>query len=289
MLIRPLHTPDECRAVAALERTIWGYRDAEDVMPPGILLVSVKRGGVLLGAFEGDAMVGYAYAVPSMKDGRPALWSHALGVVERARGRGLGAALKVAQREQAIRMGIDLVEWTADPLQAATAHLNFTRLGAVVEEYEENLYGDSSSELHAGAPTDRFVIEWHLSTPHVERRLAAGGRESSAAGGRRKAARPIGVRDSAVVSAVLVNPAEAAGGWLAPGVPHLDVEGARVLVEIPPRFTAMLRERPELALEWRLTTRGIFQAYFARGYRVVDFFLSRAQGGGQYLLARAAS
>lgn len=280
---------DDCRSVAALERAIWGYRDPEEVIPPGIVLVSLKRGGLLLGAFAGEAMVGYTYAVPSVKEGRQALWSHALGVVEGARGQGAGAALKAAQRQHALRMGIDLIEWTADPLQAAAAHLNFARLGAVVEEYEENLYGASSSALHGGAPTDRFVIEWHLSTPHVERRLAAGGPKGDSEGRRRKAARPIGVRDGAVVSAVLVNPAHAEGEWLVPGDPDLEVEGSRVLVEIPPRFTAMLCERPDLALEWRLSTRRAFQAYLARGYRVVDFFLSRERGGGQYLLARAAS
>ena len=70
-------------------------------------------------------------------------------------------------------MGIDLIEWTYDPLQALNAHLNFAKLGVVVEEYEENIYGESSSPLHRGTPTDRFVAEWRLREPHVERRIAA--------------------------------------------------------------------------------------------------------------------
>ena len=170
MTIRELTTIEDCRAVAALEREIWGYTDAEDVVPPPVLIVSVKRGGILLGAFDpAGEMQGFVYSIPSIKDGRPAQWSHMLGVVPAARDAGLGMRLKLAQRDRALAMGIDLIEWTYDPLQALNAHLNFARLGVVVEEYEENIYGESSSALHRGSPTDRFVAEWRLGAPHVAR------------------------------------------------------------------------------------------------------------------------
>jgi predicted GNAT superfamily acetyltransferase len=229
-------------------------------------------------------MKGFVYSMPALKDGRSTQWSHMLAVTSDARDNGVGAALKLAQRRHALRMGVDLIEWTYDPLQALNAYLNFSKLGIVVEEYEENIYGESSSALHRGTPTDRFVAQWNLSTPHVERRIAAatlppGGRATRSA---------IGVRDSSVLGAVLVNPSRASGEWLAPGEASIDVEGARVLVEIPAGFTEMQGREPGLALEWRLATRGIFQAYFARGYRVVDFFLAREHGRGHYLLARAA-
>ena len=164
MHIRPLTTLEECRQVAALEKTVWGYTDAEDVVPPPVLIVSIKRGGILLGAFDdGGSMRGFVYSMPAIKDGRPTQWSHMLGVTPEMRAAGLGARLKLAQRQAALDMGIDLIEWTYDPLQAANAHLNFAKLGIVVEEYEENIYGESSSPLHSGTPTDRFVAEWRLS------------------------------------------------------------------------------------------------------------------------------
>jgi predicted GNAT superfamily acetyltransferase len=262
MLIRPLTTLEECRKVAELEKQVWGYTDAEDVVPPPVLIVSIKRGGALLGAFD-DAgeMKGFVYAIPALKDGRPTQWSHMLGVTTDARNSGLGAALKLAQRERALQMGIELIEWTYDPLQALNAHFNFAKLGVVVEEYEENIYGDSSSPLHRGTPTDRFVAEWHLSTPHVGRRIAGADR--------------IRARDSAVSAAVLVNPSRRAGQWLEPGPSALDVDAARLLVEIPTGYTDMLARQPDLALDWRLATRAIFQAYFGRGYRAVDFILAR--------------
>src|SRR5262245_13641505 len=125
MHIRPLTTLDECRQVAALERAVWNYNDAEDIVPPPVLIVSIKRGGILLGAFDdGGVRRGVVYSMPAIKDGRATQWSHMLGVVPEMRAAGLGARLKLAQRDAALAMGLDLVEWTYDPLQAANAHLN---------------------------------------------------------------------------------------------------------------------------------------------------------------------
>lgn len=271
MVIRPLTTLEDCRRVVALEKQVWGYTDAEDVVPAPVLIVSIKRGGVLLGSFD-DAgeMTGFVYSIPGWKHGRPMQWSHMLGVVADARSAGLGRLLKLAQREATLAMGIDLIEWTYDPLQALNAHLNFTRLGAVVEEYEENIYGESSSPLHRGSPTDRFVAEWHLNEPHVVRRTTGGGGAV--------------MRDASVASAPVVNPSNP-GTWLEPSEGELAHESRRVLVEIPTGFSDMQAAVPDLALEWRMTTRRIFQSYFARGYRAVDFFLSREARRGQYLLA----
>jgi predicted GNAT superfamily acetyltransferase len=271
--IRPLTTIDECRQVAALERSVWGYTDAEDVVPPPVLVVSIKRGGILLGAFDDEGvMKGFAYSIPAVKAGRLSQWSHMLGVAEDSRSSGVGLMLKLAQRQAAIDMGVDLIEWTYDPLQAVNAHLNFARLGTVVSEYERNIYGQSSSPLHGGTPTDRFVAEWHIREPHVERRLQA-------AGG------PL-VRDGTLAQALVINPSAGSGGpALRPGKADLSQDARRLLVEIPSGFSQMLETDVALALEWRLATRAIFEHYFARGYRAVDFFLSREAGRGHYLLA----
>jgi predicted GNAT superfamily acetyltransferase len=272
VIIRPLETIDDCRQVANLERIVWGYTDAEDVVPPPVLIVSIKRGGILLGAFDDrGAMRGFVYSIPGIKNGRLVQWSHMLGVVPGARDAGLGATLKLAQRDAALAMGIDLIEWTYDPLQAMNAHLNFAKLGVVVEEYEENIYGESSSPLHRGTPTDRFVAEWRLREPHVERRIAAIGQPT--------------VRDSSVAAAPVVNPSALVGEWLAPGEGNLSLDDRRILVEIPVGFGEMQQHDPSRALDWRLATRAIFQSYFARNYRAVDFFLSREARRGHYLLS----
>ena len=271
MHIRPLTTLDDCRRVVALEKQVWGYTDAEDVVPAPVLIVTIKRGGVLLGAFDDQGeMTGFVYSIPGWKKDRPTQWSHMLGVVADARSAGLGRRLKLAQREATLAMGIDLMEWTYDPLQALNAHLNFTKLGVVVEEYEENIYGESSSPLHRGSPTDRFLAEWRLNEPHVLRRINS-------------EATPL-MRDASVASAPVVNPSKP-GPWLEPGEGELAHESRRVLVEIPVGYNDMQAAVPDLALAWRMATRRIFQSYFGRGYRAVDFFLSREARRGHYLLA----
>src|SRR5687767_1739894 len=209
--IRPLTTLDDCHKVVALEKQIWGYTDAEDVVPAPVLIVTIKRGGILLGSFdEAGAMNGFAYSIPGIKNGRTMQWSHMLGVTAAARSANLGTRLKLAQREATRAMGLDLIEWTYDPLQAMNAHLNFAKLGVVVEEYEENIYGESSSVLHRGSPTDRFVAEWHVRTPHVERRLAAWDQPH--------------FRDGGVADAPVVNPSHDGGGTIAPGPADLTLE-----------------------------------------------------------------
>ncbi|MEO6213097.1 MAG: hypothetical protein ABIP65_05660 [Vicinamibacterales bacterium] len=271
MPIRALTTLEDCKTVAALEKVVWGYTDAEDVVPPPVLIVSIKRGGILLGSFDdaGD-MSGFVYSIPSLKDGRPAQWSHMLGVTERARSAGVGTRLKLAQRQATLDMGLDLIEWTYDPLQALNAHLNFAKLGVIVEEYEENIYGESSSPLHRGTPTDRFVAEWRVREPHVERRISGG---------------VIPLKDASILAAPVVNPSRDGPTWNAPSEGDLTVDARRLLVEIPTGFHDIQRESPDLALEWRLRTRRIFQEYLGRGYRVVDFFLAREARRGHYLLA----
>ena len=271
--IRPLTTLEECRQVAALERDVWALADAEDVVPPHLLVVSVKRGGILLGAFDDRAVLkGFVYSIPAIRDGQLTHWSHLLGLAPDARGAGIGLELKRAQRSSALPMGIELIEWTYDPLQAANAHLNLARLGAVAREYAENVYGDSSSPLHRGTPTDRLVAEWHLREPHVARRLADRGAGL--------------LRDAAVASAPVVNPPRPGKPSMQPGVANLAADAPRLLVEIPGTFGQMQAEDPDLALAWRLHTREIFQRYFAAGYRAVDFFLASDATRGQYLLAR---
>jgi predicted GNAT superfamily acetyltransferase len=272
MQIRPLTSIDECRQVAALEREIWGLTGVEETVPPHVLIVSIKRGAILLGAFDaGGVMQGFVYSTPGVKNGVLTQWSHMLGVLPPVRESGVGARLKLAQREAALQMGIALIEWTFDPLQALNAHLNFAKLGIVAEEYGENVYGESGSPLHRGSPTDRLVAEWHLTRPHVERRIAAWGQ-------------PV-VRDRSVAGAVLVNGSLETAAGLAPGRADLAADARRLLVEIPSRFQE-LQENPDLALAWRLHTREIFQAYFDRGYCALDFFLARNAGRGHYLLAR---
>jgi predicted GNAT superfamily acetyltransferase len=270
MQLRDLHTLDDFRAVVAMEREVWHFDVGEDTVPLPILAVTVKRGGILIGAFDEGRMVGFVYSLPGMKDGEPMQWSHMLGVVESHRRGGTGRVLKLEQRARALARGLDLIEWTFDPLQAVNAHLNFRRLGIVAEEYLENVYGESTSPLHGRMPTDRLVAQWWIRRPHVERRL-----ETEA---------PL-VRSAEVAQAPVVNPTRELGKWRVCDCVDLSLTDRRLFVEVPMGFTEMIAEDPTLATRWRLAAREIFQHYFGRGYRAVDFFLNPDAGRGVYLLA----
>lgn len=270
MVLRDLKTLDDFKQVVALEKAIWGV-DYEDVVCAPILAVTVKRGGVLIGAFDEGRMVGFVYSLPGIRNRKPTQWSHMLGVIDEYRNAGLGRTLKLEQRLRSIDLGCDLIEWTFDPMQALNAHLNFVRLGVVVEEYGINLYGESSSRLHRGTPTDRFIAQWWIAEPHVVRRIEA---QQLAV-----------LRAPEVADAHLVNRTTLAGPWLTCSSYDLDRTEPRLWVEIPTGFTDMQAEHPSLALEWRMATRAIFTTYFGRGYRVLDFALDRVSGRGRYLLA----
>jgi predicted GNAT superfamily acetyltransferase len=63
--------------------------------------------------------------------------------------------------------GIDLMEWTFDPLEIKNAYFNVERLGAVVRRFVRNQYGTTTSHLHGGLPTDRCTAEWWVSSERV--------------------------------------------------------------------------------------------------------------------------
>lgn len=274
MYLRELTTIDDFRRVFALEQRVWGYTSLEDAVPVPILIVSRKIGGLLIGAFDpGDELVGFAYSLPGVKDGRPFQWSHMLGVVETHRNRGVGWLLKLEQRRLTLGMGLELVEWTFDPLQALNAHLNFVKLGAIVREYHLDVYGESSSTLHRGTPTDRFVAEWWLRSTRVQERVEAVGRGTP-------------VQPSLPADAAFVNDVFARGEWLAPGPARLSIDADSLSVIIPTGFTEMLQHDVGLAREWRAATREIFSTYLSRGYEVTDFLLERAKRRGVYILSR---
>lgn len=164
-LIRELSGERELREVVALQKTIWGFEDA-DLLPFRMMVVATKIGGQLLGGFVDDRMVAFCLAIPGLKPpARPYLHSHMLGVLPEYRNHGLGRQLKLRQRDDALARGLDLIEWTFDPLELKNAHFNIEKLGAVIRRYVRNQYGMSSSPLHGGIPTDRCVAEWWIRKP----------------------------------------------------------------------------------------------------------------------------
>jgi predicted GNAT superfamily acetyltransferase len=165
-----LKTNEQFDSAVALQDEVWSYDDANR-MTQKVFLLASHIGGQVLGAYDGEKLVGYAMSLPGIRNGKAYLHSHHLAVLAEYRNAGVGRRLKLAQREDALARGIELMEWTFDPLEIRNAHLNVARLGAVIRRYKRNFYGESSSPLHGGLPTDRIIAEWWLKSDRVERAL----------------------------------------------------------------------------------------------------------------------
>lgn len=173
IVIRRCEGLDELRTCVALQKEIWNFTDAE-LVPLRMFVVAEKVGGQVMGAFEGREMVGFALSVPGARAGHTYLHSHMLAVRKEHRNSGLGRRLKLLQREDALARGIELIEWTFDPLEIKNAYLNIEKLGAVSRRYNINQYGVTSSPLQGGLPSDRLIAEWWLKSKRVETLMATG-------------------------------------------------------------------------------------------------------------------
>jgi predicted GNAT superfamily acetyltransferase len=166
--IRGLTAHSEFQDAVRLQQQIWGFEEIE-LLPLRLFVVALKVGGQVFGAFDGQRMIGFCLAIPGLKaGGKSYLHSHMLGVLPEYRDAKVGKRLKLAQREEALGRGIDLIEWTFDPLEIKNAFFNMERLGAVVRRYVYNQYGTTTSHLHGGLPTDRCIAEWWIGSPRAQ-------------------------------------------------------------------------------------------------------------------------
>ena len=173
LVLRNCTTLEEFQLCVALQKEVWGFSDAE-LVPLRIFSLAPKIGGQVVGAWEGDTLVGYAMAIPGSRNGHPYLHSHMVAVKEGHRNTGLGRKIKLFQREDAIAHGYELMEWTFDPLEIKNAYFNLERLGAIARRYNVNQYGITNSPLQGFLPTDRLVAEWWMTSSRVEAVLSSG-------------------------------------------------------------------------------------------------------------------
>jgi len=163
----------EFAACLEVERAVWRSSDI-DLVPLPLFVVAAEIGGQVLGAFEGDRIVGFTLAFPGVRARRPFLHSHMTGVLAAYWNRGIARSLKLFQRLDALSRNIDRIEWTFDPLQVKNAYFNLVRLGAIVRRYMPNVYGSTTSPLHSGLPTDRLVAAWWLRSARVRQAVSPG-------------------------------------------------------------------------------------------------------------------
>lgn len=242
--IRRARGLEDYQAVVQLQKEVWHFTEIEDIAAVPILMIANRFGGAVLVAQDGTGRyIGFAMANLGWTGQRKLFWwSHMTAVIEEYRGRDIGLRLKMRQREEALATGIDEIHWTFDPMQALNAHFNIHKLGVIVREYEENVYGISSSPLHQRLRTDRFIAEWNLKhTSNADLILRDFDRMPR------------------------INEAS--------GRPNLRLRESPLLLEIPMDVTTLKESDLERARDWQDAVRDASVHYFAAGYVITDFIL----------------
>ena len=266
VVIRPLVGIQEMEQAEELQRAVWPGSDT-DVVPAHLLLTLAMNGGLVLGALSGEDLVGYVLGFLGTDEESPDRvamarlkhCSHQVGVHPDYRDRGLAFELKRAQREAIIQQGIRLATWTFDPLMSVNAYLNIRRLGAVCRIYKRDVYGAMRDGLNKGLASDRFQVDWWVTSNRVESRMEG-------------ARPPLDLANYLSAGAQKLNAAGLADDDLPrPGEVIEEPEGNLVLVEIPTDFLEVKERDLGLAGEWRMLTRAIFEGAFEAGYVATDF------------------
>jgi predicted GNAT superfamily acetyltransferase len=269
--IRDLTSYAEMQVVQQLQQEIWQFGEAGMGLYPPLLLSASKNGGVVLGAFDAahaESMIAFLFSyIGREPDGFIKLYSQVMGVKQAWRHHGVGEALKRAQMERAKAMGLTLINWTFDPLEAPNARLNIGKLRAVSRTYWENVYGDTLGQLNAGLPTDRLLIEWWIQGERVNQAAQEAPRINEEI----KVFTTHGAGIQRHITDIIIDS----------GLPV-------VALEIPAEFQSMKRADMTLALDWRMKTRDAFKALFDAGYAIMDFAAVPEEAGKEsyYLLEK---
>lgn len=251
-----------CDQAVEIQKSVWG--EAVTV-PTNMLFASTHVGAFLALAYAGDAAAGFVYSFYGVRQWRFVHHSHMLAVLPPYRGTEMARDLKAAQRDYCLEQGLEVVTWTMDPLESRNARFNMAKLGAYAAEYLENHYGEMPDKLNAGLPSDRFMIEWPISTDHVARRLGD------------KDAIPSLADVEKDIPTLLASDGERPGAEGALGESHL-------LVGVPWDFQSTKQRDPALARAWRDAHRRTLGAALREGYAAVEYLTEGARGA--YLLVK---
>ena len=281
--IHLIESPQEMRLVEDIQRAVWPDSET-DIVPLHLLITAVHNGGLVLGAFVEEKLIGFVFGFAGLEetpDGpRPKHCSHMMGIHPDHRDGSIGFALKRAQWQMVRHQGLDHITWTYDPLLSRNAYLNLAKLGAVCNTYRRSEYGEMRDGLNAGLASDRFQVDWWINTRRVESRLG-------------KRSRPTLKLDN--VSRSGLRPFytfQFSTGDLPRPPEHVPAfEDRLLLAEIPGDFMSLKSKDFALARDWRFFTRELFETAFKTNYIVTDFVFDKTEGNprGLYVLTYGES
>ena len=269
--IRLLETIEEMHLIEDLTDEIW-HGGAEDVVPAHILIAMIHNGGIALGAFEDEKMVGYTFGFSGLIETPQGLnakhCSHQMGVLSTHRGQDIGFALKKAQWQMVRKQGLDRITWTFDPLLSRNAYLNIARLGAVCNTYKREEYGKMVDDLNAGIASDRFQVDWWINTRRVSQHLVDIENRT-----------PLGLEnyEKSEVQVLYKPERDMDLGLLFAPKRFAHPEKKILLLQIPADYQILRGSHFSLAQDWRFFTREVFEESFNAGYIITDFIYDRSE------------
>jgi len=161
--LRPLTSLEDADAILRVMIATWGNHQ---LLPREEILALAESGNVPWLADAAGETIGYVLGWAGMdpEDGLH-VHSHMLAALPDRRHRGVGYALKLAQRAACLDQGIRLIRWTFDPMISRNAWFNLGKLGATADRFRRNFYGEMADSLNAGERSDRLVVRWDLDRP----------------------------------------------------------------------------------------------------------------------------
>lgn len=263
IVVRDINGQPELRDVEELQKEVWGVPDLE-VVPLTQMAAAKAAGGVLLGAFDGEILAGFAYGFVGCERGQMTHHSHMLAVKTDYRNYDLGRRLKYAQRERVLAQNINLMTWTFDPLQCLNAYFNFNKLGVFSNSYFINFYGQEAASFLHQTGTDRLWVTWDLTKNQIDNRVDENFGEITPLV-------KVGIDESPLVSDL-----------------EEGLQNEKALIEIPENINDLVKRNRESAIKWRESTRRAFTKAIKAGFLVENFYrINRGDGqAGVYLLTR---
>ncbi len=265
MSVSPFRSLSDYNKCVEIQREVWHFEDI-DIVPVPMLLAADHCGGINLGAYNNlGEMIGFACSILGMEGNELLQHSHMLAVRAAYRNFDVGYRLKLAQRKEALRRKIQTITWTFDPMQPINAYFNLGKLGAWTVCYGEDFYGETSSVLHRGLPTDRFVTRWDLTAIRVVQRLESGVPRHD-------------LRKELKRYPIINHLEDVAPGMTSSSPVKLNCTEQEFLFEVPYNLPDIKTRNLGVALEWQGKMRQVFRHYFKKDFAATDFWVAEEEG-----------
>jgi predicted GNAT superfamily acetyltransferase len=263
--IGPFRNMADYKTCIDIQREVWHISDI-DVVPATLLIAAEQEGGIALAAYNSlGEMIGFCWGIIGIEHGEVLQHSHMLAVRAAYRNFNVGYRLKLAQRKEALRRKQHAITWTFDPMQPLNAYFNLGKLGTSSKVYFENFYGETSSSIERGLPTDRLLAHWDLKHAYVDERLELGP--------------PRHDLRKELKKYPAINRLESLGPGITQSSPlKLNLSADRVLFEVPYNLPEIKTRNLGVALEWQGKMRQVFRTYFKKGYTASDFWMAEDEG-----------